>query len=1198
MPIVTISKGEGGMLLKLIKFELKYHSRQLSFWLALIMFTLLGYLLSGRQVHSGNIVALSPQNLTYALTFFSQIAIFTTTLITASALLRDKQFQFNELVLVTPINKTLLSVSRFLGLFFMNLLIVLVAVIALVLPVTIGSYDPELVGEFQFSYILWPFLIITLPNLFFNVALLFASANIFNSTIMTFVSGVLIYVIYLLSASLLDSPMFVASDAIARDEIAYASLLDPFAVSAFLEQTQYWTSEQKNSTLVRLEDNLLYNRLIWLCLSIAIMLWALMPPLSFLRKNKVKSNTANHSEQTVKANYAAVTPRLNNWSGLKAEILLELKMTFRGLPFILLMGLLSFLLVAYLINGMNNHPFVGEQYPYTGSILPHLTKPIELITMLVIVFFSGEMIWRSHERNFQHVLGATPVAKWVFLVAKAIVMALIILLVSVIAIAVAIAFQLVSGFHAENMYLFLYVLPLFAWPMLLMALVCLSVQLLSANQYTGFIVSGSLILFFNTDIALLFGIEHNLLRFANTGSRYFSDFSGFDFYITNTFWFSLYWTLFTIVVLIIAYGISKRALVESNLSAIKRFPQLLSKSGIRLLKVSVVGLVICGGYVFYNTNMLNTYQSQAELIEHKVNYEQQLQGFKRSTAPKITDIKLNVDFYPSMLTVKVAGSYQLKNQSTETINHFLLSLPNGQQTFSFKLNEPHTSVRKPSLNVIEVELQTPLKPNETLTLEFVTELAKQGFKNTDADISLLTNGSYFHGSHILPFVGYNQAFEITNSKVRAEYGLSPRQTLEVLEKGKKYHQHGHEQDASWINFEAIVSTEKGQTTFAPGELQASWSTVDRDYYHYKVSNPISNFLGFASGNYQTQSRVENGITISAHYHPSHNKNIEKLLDTAARSLAYYQNEFGPYPYPSLNLVEIPNRGFGRAYPGLIYISEHVGYKENLNSKNNKDDFSYLIAHEIAHQWWGHQLAAAKTEGEVFLIESLADYSALIVMKEIYGESYVDSFMAKANQKYLQGRAQDLLGEVPLYRLLGQRYLRYQKGPIVLNAIRHKMGEKALNKSLKSLLSNKGNIQADYATTLDFISEIKTNSNESQHDLFEQWLTLIQVYDLKISNSNVELGRNGKYKITANIEAHSELFNTINSRIDPVSEQFVDLVYYDLTAATTKEVLNSKVEVIDGKGSISFETENRHGLLVIDPHYMFIDKNRANNQHRF
>ena len=1200
------------MFFQLFKFELKYQSRQLSWWLGFLLLTAFGYFLSDRVVISGNVKVLSPQNITYAMTFLSQLAIFTTTLITANAALRDTRYDFYSFVNTKPVSQQVLFMSRFLSLYVMSLLIVLSAVAAIILPKILGDLDAEIDGTFELKNLLWPIGIIILPNLFFTCCILFFSASIFRTTMMTFLSGIAIYVFYFISAALLDSPMFTGSDPLTKDALNLASLFDPFAVSAFLEQTQFWTSEEKNTLLVNLEGSLLLNRLLWMFVSCLLLVVAVIwqqrgsANKSKPTKTDKRTKTAQRTKQPVAKlsnTYMSKLPSFNRWAALKTDVLLELRMTLRGIPFIVLMVLIAFMVIAQLVNAISMGSLVGEQYPYTSLLLPHIVKSLKIVGLFVVVFYSGEMVWRAKELNFYSVLNTMPAPPWIHFLSKMVVMVVLILIMLGVSVSAAIGYQVWQGFYASDLYLFIGLIPLYGLPLLLLSILSISAQYFVPNKYAGFIVSAALLLIFKTDVASSIGLDHNLLRFSVTGSLRYSDFNGYDFFLNNTFWFALYWSLVAIVIALVAYGVSKRAIDEPVFSAFKKMPFYLSKSGMVALQACMALAILCGSYIFYNTNVINSYVTADDVERFQVDYEKTLAGYKQKLMPQITDVYTEVAFFPSNHSVDVKGHYWLENTAEESIKKILITIPNEDQTFLFDMDRQFNANVNKALNVIEVELVKALQPEERLKLEFSTTLAKKGFKNTDTDLSLLENGSYFHSASLFPFIGYNTGYEISDESIRKKYGLANQTPVIPLSLGTKYTKHSLETDASWVNFEAIVSTQKDQTAVGTGELQKQWSWEDRNYTHYKtnyklnnkVNHKVANFFAFSSARYQIQTQRINDVLVKAYYHPSHDKNITEMLKVATASLEYYQEQFGPYPLTELNLVEIPYRAFARAYPGTVFISENVGFKENLTSKSNINDFSNIIAHEVAHQWWGHQLTAAKTEGAMLLIESLADYSALMVMKQLYGEDYVEKMAARSTRRYLKGRSADKIGETSLHKMLGQHYLRYQKGPVIYNALRHLMGEEQLNKSLRNFFNHKAFVTTDYATSHHLIKHIKEVAGNGSSRLIDEWLMQIAVYDLNIENASMEKLPNGQYKVSATLVGKTFKFEQDKPvQEEPFTHNVPIAVYSD--SETNPYVLEQiNVQFVDGKKEISFLLDKKPSRIVIDPQLIFIDRNRVDNE---
>ena len=74
---------------------------------------------------------------------------------------------------------------------------------------------------------------------------------------------------------------------------------------------------------------------------------------------------------------------------------------------------------------------------------------------------------------------------------------------------------------------------------------------------------------------------------------------------------------------------------------------------------------------------------------------------------------------------------------------------------------------------------------------------------------------------------------------------------------------------------------------------------------------------------------------------------------------------------------------------------------------------YVTAHELAHQWWAHQVIGANVQGSAVLTETLSQYSALMVMEKEYGEAHMQRFLSYELDNYLNSRGAEVLEELPL-----------------------------------------------------------------------------------------------------------------------------------------------------------------------------------------
>ena len=103
-----------------------------------------------------------------------------------------------------------------------------------------------------------------------------------------------------------------------------------------------------------------------------------------------------------------------------------------------------------------------------------------------------------------------------------------------------------------------------------------------------------------------------------------------------------------------------------------------------------------------------------------------------------------------------------------------------------------------------------------------------------------------------------------------------------------------------------------------------------------------------------------------------------------------------------------------------------------------------------------------------LSETLAQYSALMLMKREYGEHQVRRFLRYELDRYLRGRGGELIEELPLMRVENQAYIHYSKGSLIFYRLREEIGEEALNRALANFIRDKAFQQPPYTTTLEML----------------------------------------------------------------------------------------------------------------------------------
>jgi hypothetical protein len=140
--------------------------------------------------------------------------------------------------------------------------------------------------------------------------------------------------------------------------------------------------------------------------------------------------------------------------------------------------------------------------------------------------------------------------------------------------------------------------------------------------------------------------------------------------------------------------------------------------------------------------------------------------------------------------------------------------------------------------------------------------------------------------------------------------------------------------------------------------------------------------------------------------PSPARNAQAVADNGAHALDFFSQHFGPYPYSSLELTQMPGRT-SQGWPGLVFLSSfsfltHQQTTDLGGSSLESAMNSLILPHEIAHQWWG-DLVGWRSYRDQWLVEALANYSALMMM-ETTRPGDVKTILAKYRNDLLEKNA--------------------------------------------------------------------------------------------------------------------------------------------------------------------------------------------------
>ena len=1095
------------------KFDLGYQLKQPLLWIFAVILALMAFGASSSdsiQIGGaiGNINRNAPTVVAQLLTMFSLLSMLLITIFIAGAVLRDSEVGMADMLFATPMRKWDYLFGRFAAGFVACLVIFAAIALALMLGPLMPWVDPQRVGAFSLHAYAWSFGVMVIPNLLFIGALLMLLAATTRSMLLVYV-GVLGFFV-----------LWGMAGAFTRDinNEWIAVLLDPFGMRALGRMTRYFTSAEANAGLPPFAGFLLANRLLWLAITVVLFAATVI----LFKPQRTGTGKRLFGKHKAVATAPAVATPLHlprsvpTFTGATAwrqwwQILrFDAVGVFKSVPFLVMLLFAVINLVAGASIGKNMYG--TAVYPMTHLMLQNINNSFSFMLIIIVTFYAGELIFKERQVRIADVSDAMPVPSWVPLLAKCTALVGVIagyLLVGVIA---AIGFQLYKGGAPVELGLYLKGTLLGALFFVLMSLCALTLQVLSNNKFIGYLL---VILLMVAQMVLgMLHFEHNLYAFGGTPAIQYSDMNGYGHFLAGWSWFALYWSLFTVALVMLAQAFWVRGLSADWRARVRLARQRLSGGAGVALALVLLCWAGTGGWIFYNTNVLNQYETANVSMDKQARYEKLYKQYKDLPQLKITDIQADVDIYPEQRKVLIKGHYVLQNKTQQPLDTLRIQLNPDLDTHWLNLPEHKVALDDEELGFSILKLARPVAPGATLPLDFTVAVTHEGFSNSGASDQVNLNGSFFNNQAYFPHFGYAKEMELTNRNERRKRGLGEPQRMAKLEDKSAYGNTVFGGEADWVRFDTTVSTSGEQIALAPGYLQKSWEKDGRRYYRYKMDQPMMPFFAYLSARWEVKKDAWRDVPIEIYFDKKHGYNTQRMITSVQKSLDYYTTEFTPYQHKQVRILEFPGyQSFAQSFANTIPYSEGIGFIADLRDKDDIDYVFYVTAHEMAHQWWGHQVIGANVQGATMLMESLAQYSALMVMEKEYGRDKMRRFLRYELDRYLSGRGGEAIEELPLARVEGQQYIHYNKGSLVFYRLRDEIGEEALNRGLKRYLQDKGYQQAPFTTSSELLAYIRAETPQDKQALITDLFEKIVFYDNRVTQATAVQRKDGQWDVT-------------------------------------------------------------------------------------
>ena len=325
-----------------------------------------------------------------------------------------------------------------------------------------------------------------------------------------------------------------------------------------------------------------------------------------------------------------------------------------------------------------------------------------------------------------------------------------------------------------------------------------------------------------------------------------------------------------------------------------------------------------------------------------------------------------------------------------------------------------------------------------------------------------------------------------------------------------------------------------------------------------------------------------------------------MNDAMKASLDYFSANFSPFQFRQVRILEFPAYAdFAQSFANTIPYSEGIGFIADYRDPEKIDMVTYVTAHEVAHQWWAHQVTGADQQGATFIVESLAQYSALMVMEQMYGPEQIRKFLKYELDRYLRSRGAEVLEELPLVRVENQPYIHYQKGSLALYLLRDEIGADEVNAALRGLLAEFAFKPAPYANGADLVRHLRAAAGPQHDQLLTDLFERITLYDVKVTDARSKKRADGRWDVTLEVDARKLYADGKGKETEaPLEETFEVGVFtiepgregYDKSSVIGVQRLPLK----SGKQTLTVVAAREPKVAGVDPFNKRVDRNSDDN----
>lgn len=1043
----------GDTFWRLCRMEWSLQVRQPAFPLAVLLFSLMAVGLVATGFGPADTAITAPYVVTLSLGVLTLPGILYATIVGAAAALRDREARMHDLLDATPIHRGETILAQFAGAALTVVTVVLVSSIALAVAPHVVAIPPDRSAPGQWATYAKALAVVAIPNVLLATAMAYAIGVRTESSVASWIAGVAFMALDFASAILTDSPLIAGAAPASPQVLERAAFFDPLGLSAFFAHTRLWDVAMRNERPIGVGGHLLLNRVL-----IAVLCAGL---LAFASRSRRGAAADSHAARSSHGR------RLTLVQGGSLALLI----------------IWTFVVLVTLHGDVGQAEYHTSLLPATGLLVESLRLPITLFGTLLVAIVAAETAWRERLSGLADVIDATGVRTSQLVLRQVRLLAIAVTVLIGATVALGVAYQLARGYARLEPAVWGSLVAVSGLPLLQLAVAAVFLQALSPNRWVGLLLTLALG-FLQLRGGVVRAIAHPLARYGAAPELHWSDLRGYGVELRSWEWFMACWTAAAAVLCWLSVAVWPRG----RLALSQRVARARAARTWRSDVLAIGAIASCSalmGVLWWNT--ARDWESPESRIRWRVAYEKAWRRTARDPVPAVTSVAAALDFDTDGLTYGLRGALGLRNDGPVPLDTIRVVLRRDQHVDELALEGATLVGTDARFGVRTFRMARPLAPGDSSVLRFSVQHSESGLSADEAPHFVARNGSIVLSPSLLPSIGYRESYELSSPSRRAVEGLPAPTPAPVLDETGRTRP---ETRPPWFTLDLQVSTAEDQRVVTSGRVVREWTEGGRRHVHTRSDGPIPGQFAVASARYAVQRGQHRGVPIEVYYHPAHGANIAGMLDAARHALEVYEGAWGPYRFPALRLVEVPN-GFpaaALALPGVICFTEDRGFLTDSRDSTRFDLVTRRVAHEVAHMWWGNHVVPPAAEGASMVVETLAKYGEQLVLRARRGDEMLTTLLAVDAERYRAGLAASHEVEPGLWRATFQDWLFYGKGGVVMRTLSDSIGEERINAALRQFADAWGGAHAPPTTSVDLLQSLLDVTPENQRDFIRRLFT--------------------------------------------------------------------------------------------------------------